>query len=51
MEFFGHRHYLVACDTKNKVKKLKYFSLSEINEIQISKNYFVRDENLSQEIS
>ena len=44
---FGHRHYLVACDTKNKVKKLKYFSLSGINEIQISKNYFVRDENLS----
>ena len=44
---FGHRHYLVACDTKNKIKKLKYFSLSEIKDIQISKNYFVRDENLS----
>lgn len=44
---FGHRHYLVACDRKNKRKKLKYFSLSDINNFQILKEYFTRDENLS----
>ena len=42
---YGHRHYLVVKDTKDK--KTKYFSLPKIKSIEVTGSYFERDEYFS----
>ena len=42
---YGHRHYLVVKDTKDK--KIKYFSLPKIKSIEVTCSYFERDEYFS----
>ena len=44
---FGHRHYLVARNSQDKIIKLKYYSLPEIELFKISNGYFSRDDSLS----
>ncbi len=42
---FGHRHYLLAYSPLKK--EYRYFSLANIQEVQISDEYFTRDDNFS----
>ena len=44
---FGHRHYLVARNSQDKIIKLKYYSLPEIELFKISNGYFSRNDSLS----
>ena len=44
---FGHRHYLVARNSQDKLIKLKYYSLPEIELFKITNGYFSRNDSLS----